>query len=90
MSHSMDCPLVYSASPGPMTDPGEYAALFNELPTGIPQLVEDEKDLEFEIMDRIAALSLARDGVLSEKRDTYARDSRFHIPTEWLPAGGDA
>jgi hypothetical protein len=33
-------PLVYYASPGPMTEPGEYAALFDGLPTEIPALVE--------------------------------------------------
>ena len=32
--------LNYYASPGPMTDPGEYAHLFDDLPTEIPALVE--------------------------------------------------
>ena len=31
--------FAYYASPGPMTDPGEYAHLFDDLPTEIPALV---------------------------------------------------
>jgi hypothetical protein len=36
----MDDPLVYYASPGPMTDPGTHMPLFDGLPCGIPELVE--------------------------------------------------
>jgi hypothetical protein len=31
--------LTYYAQPGPMTDPKEHAALFHDLPTGVPELV---------------------------------------------------
>jgi hypothetical protein len=33
-------PLVFYASPGPMTDPGEFVSLFDGLPAGISDLVE--------------------------------------------------
>lgn len=52
--------------------------------------LRDEKNLESEIMDRVAELILASDGAFPKIRATYTRDSRFHIPTEWLPAGGSA
>jgi hypothetical protein len=36
----MESPLEYYASPGPMTDPKEYADLFDDLPTEISALVK--------------------------------------------------
>jgi len=40
MAQSNSNPLAYYASPGLMTDPKEYAYLFNGLPTEIPELVK--------------------------------------------------
>lgn len=39
MSVNDESPLVYYAAPGPMTDPGPHADLFQGLPTDIPSLV---------------------------------------------------
>jgi hypothetical protein len=47
--------------------------------------LKDEKDMQAEVMDRIARLTLADDTAFEEIRATYKNDSRFHIPTEWLP-----
>ena len=33
-------PLVFYASPGPMTDPGEFVSLFDGLPAGVSDLVK--------------------------------------------------
>jgi hypothetical protein len=43
----------------------------------------DEENMEAEIMDRIAHLTLAGDGAFAEIRATYEGDSRFHVPEEW-------
>jgi hypothetical protein len=43
----------------------------------------DEENMEAEIMDRIAHLTLAGDGAFAEIRATYEGDSRFHAPEEW-------
>jgi hypothetical protein len=32
--------LTYYTQPGPMTDPGPYAHLFDDLPTDLPALVK--------------------------------------------------
>jgi hypothetical protein len=50
----------------------------------------DEENMQSDIMDRIAALSLAGDEAFAEIRATYASDDRFHVPIEWLPAGSTA
>jgi len=43
------------------------------------------------LMDRVAALTLAtEDGALAEIQATYAADSRFHLPAEYLGPGGCA
>lgn len=47
--------------------------------------LEGEEEMEGAIMDQIAALSLAGDGVFAEIRSTYGDDSRFHIPEAWYP-----
>jgi hypothetical protein len=43
----------------------------------------DEENMEAEIMDRIARLTLAGDDAFAEIRATYEGDSRFHAPEEW-------
>jgi len=40
LSNTVENPLEYYASPGPMTDPGTYAALFDGLPSNVSELVE--------------------------------------------------
>src|SRR4030042_5124338 len=40
MSDAMPAPLDYYAHPGPMTDPKQYANLFEGLPTTIPALCQ--------------------------------------------------
>ena len=40
ISEVIETPLEYYANPGPMTDPGEQACLFDDLPTGIPALCQ--------------------------------------------------
>ncbi|MEE8390393.1 MAG: hypothetical protein V3S14_06300 [Anaerolineae bacterium] len=58
-------PLAYYAGPGPMTDPGEYANLFDNLPTEIPSAND------MTVLGRIAALTVAiadGDGALPEVR----------------------
>ena len=42
---SQESILSYYAQPGPFTDPKEYFALVEELPSGIPELVESLQNL---------------------------------------------
>jgi hypothetical protein len=45
----MQSPQSFYATPGPMTDPGEYAPLLAELPTGLPALVRSLQGLAVHI-----------------------------------------
>ena len=40
MAQTLATPYSYYAQPGPMTDPGQHAHLFDELPAEIRELVE--------------------------------------------------
>jgi hypothetical protein len=42
--------------------------------------LKDEEDVESEIMDRVAGLTLAGDEAFGEIRAVYEGDSRFHLP----------
>jgi hypothetical protein len=46
--------------------------------------LKDEKDMQAELMDHVARLTLAGDAVFEEIRTTHKNDCRFHIPAEWL------
>ncbi|HSJ52157.1 MAG TPA: transglutaminase-like domain-containing protein [Anaerolineae bacterium] len=46
-----------------------------------------EAEVESELMDRLAALTLAGDGSLPEIQALYAADPRFHVPPEYLAPG---
>jgi hypothetical protein len=40
MTGSIEHPLGYYTRPGPTTDPGEHAGLFEDLPAAIPALCQ--------------------------------------------------
>jgi hypothetical protein len=46
-------------------------------------LLKGEENMEAEIMDRIAALTLAGDEAFTNIRTTYEADDRFHVPSDW-------
>jgi hypothetical protein len=45
--------------------------------------LQHETDLEAELMDHLATLTLAGDAAFAEIRTTYEQNNRFHIPAEW-------
>lgn len=49
-----------------------------------------DDDVESEVMDRVAALTVAGDGALAQIRALYAADPRFHVPAELLTPAGQA
>jgi len=45
--------------------------------------LKGEENMEAEIMDRIATLTLAGDEAFADVRATYEADDRFHVPSDW-------
>lgn len=45
--------------------------------------LKDETEMEADLMDHLAALTLAGDEAFAEIRTLYEQDSRFHIPAGW-------
>lgn len=73
-------PLEYYAGPGPMTDPGEYANLFDNLPTEIPSAND------VTVLDRIAALTVAiadDEGAFPEVRTLFENAAQLRVPPGW-------
>jgi len=42
-----------------------------------------DENLNADVMDRIAALSLSGNEAFAEIRNMYESDPRFHIPADW-------